>query len=46
MEVNILIKNECVNQESKEEIKYMEANENENTTVRNIWDAVKTVLGG
>ena len=26
--------------------KYMEANENENTTVQTLWDAAKTVLRG
>ena len=42
------MKNEWVNQEIKEEIfkKYMEANENENTTVQNLWDAAKTDLRG
>ena len=42
---NILLKNEWVNQEIKEELKkYMEANENENITVQNLWDAAKVVL--
>ena len=44
---NILVKNEWVRQKIKEEIKrYMEANENENMTVQNFWDAVRAVLGG
>ena len=35
----ILLKNEWVNQEIKEEfLKIMEKNENENTTVQNLWD--------
>ena len=35
------------NQEIKEEIKkYMEANKNDNTTVQNLWDAVKKVIKG
>ena len=34
---NILLKNEWVNQEVKEEIKkYMEVNENDNTTTQNL----------
>ena len=44
---NILLKNEWVNQALKEEIKtYMEASENENMTVRILWDAAKAVLRG
>ena len=44
---NNLLKNEWVKQEFKEEIKkYMEANENENTTFQNLWDAAKAVIRG
>ena len=44
---NILLKNEWVNQEIKEKRKkYMEANENENMTVQNLWDAAKAVIRG
>ena len=44
---NILLKNEWANQEVKEEIKkYMEANENDNTTTQNLWEAAKLVLKG
>ena len=44
---NILRKNEWANQEVKEEIKmYMEANENDNTMARNLWDAAKVVIRG
>ena len=40
----ILLKNKWVNQEVKEEIKkYMEANENDNTTTPNLWDVAKVV---
>ena len=48
MEVRtILLKDERVNQEIKEELKrFMETNENEDTTVRNLWDAAKAVLRG
>ena len=42
---NILLKNEWANQEVKEEIKkYIETNENENTTTQNFWDAAKAVI--
>ena len=36
---NMLLNNEWVNNEIKEEIKrYLETNENENTTIPNLWD--------
>ena len=42
---NILLKNEWANQAVKEEIKkYMEVNENDNTTIQNLWDAAKAVI--
>jgi len=41
----MLLNNEWVNQEIKEEIKnYMETSEYENTMVQNLWDAAKAVL--
>ena len=44
---NILLKNEWANQEVKEEIKkFMEANENDNTTTQNLWDTAKAVIRG
>uniref|UniRef100_A0A671F145 exodeoxyribonuclease III n=1 Tax=Rhinolophus ferrumequinum TaxID=59479 RepID=A0A671F145_RHIFE len=44
---NLLLNNEWVKQEIKEEIKrYFETNENENTTTQNLWDAAKAVLRG
>ena len=44
---NILLKNEWANQEVKEEVeKYMEANENDNTTAQNLWDAEKKFVRG
>ena len=48
MEVkDTLLKNEWVNQAIREEIKkYMETNENENTTIQTLWDAAKAVLRG
>ena len=43
----ILLKDDRVNQEIKEELKrFMETNENEDTTVQNLWDAAKAVLRG
>ena len=42
---NMLLKNQWVNDKIKEEIrKYLETNENENTTLQNLWDAGKAVL--
>ena len=42
---NILLKNQWVNNEAKEEIfKYLETNDNENTTIQNLWDAAMQFL--
>ena len=42
-----MILNDTLDQEAKEEIKKcMEANENDNTTAQNLWDAAKTVIRG
>ena len=42
---SILIKDEWANQEIREELKrYMETNENEDTTIQNLWDTTKAVL--
>ena len=39
---NILIKDERVNREIRKEFKrFMETNENEDTTIQNLWDAAK-----
>ena len=44
---NMLLNNEQVNNEIKEEIKsYLEANENEDTTIPNPWDTRKASLRG
>ena len=41
----ILLKDERVNQEIKEELKrFMETTENEDTTIQNLWDTEKAVL--
>ena len=41
----ILLKNERVNQEVREELKrFMETRENEDTIIQNLWDAEKAVL--
>ena len=43
---NMLLNNEWVNNEIKEEIKkYLKTNENEHTTIQNLWDIVKAVQG-
>ena len=44
---NTLLNNREITEEIKEEIKnYLEANDNENTTIQNLWGAAKAVLGG
>ena len=44
---NMLSNNEWVNNEIKEEIKrYLEINENEDTTIQNLWDTAKAILRG
>ena len=41
----MLLNNQDITEEIKEEIKkYLETNNNENTTTQNLWDAAKTVL--
>ena len=44
---NTLLNNQKITKEIKEEIKkYLETNDNENTTIQNLWDAAKAVLIG
>ena len=44
---NILLKNDWVKEEIKCEIKrYIETNENDNTTYQNFWDGTKSVIRG
>ena len=44
---NMLLQNQWVNEESKKEIKkYLEKNDNEDTTSQNLRDATKAVLRG
>ena len=43
----MLLKNWCVNEEIKEEIKkYLKTNDNEDISTQNLWDATKAVLRG
>ena len=47
MKGNMLLNNEGINSEIKEEIKrYLQTNENEDTTIQNLWDTGKPSLRG
>ena len=41
-----LLNNEEITEEIKEEINYIETDDNENTRTQNLWDAAKAVLRG
>ena len=44
---NMLLRNQWISEEIKKEIeKYLETNDNEDTTSQNLWDAAKAVLRG
>ena len=44
---NTLVNNQEITEEIKVEIKkYLETNDNENTTIQNLWDAAKAVIRG
>ena len=43
----MLLNNQEITEEIKEENKkYLETNDNENTTIQNLWDAAKAILRG
>ena len=42
----MLLNNEWVKNEIKEEIKFLETNEHKHTTVQNLWDTRNAVLRG
>ena len=43
----MLLHNQWITKEIKEEIqKYLETNENESTSIQDLWDTAKAVLGG
>ena len=45
--MQVKLNNEWVNNEIKEEIKrYLETNENEDTTIQNLWDTRRAILRG
>ena len=44
---NMLLNNQGITEEIKEEIKkYLEANDNKDMTLQNLWDAAKAILRG
>ena len=44
---NMLLNNQWITEEIKEEIKkYLEANDNKDMMLRNLWDAAKAILRG
>ena len=44
---NMLLNNQWITEESKDEIKkYLDTDENESTTTQNLWDAAKAVIRG
>ena len=43
----MLLNNQCITEEIKGEVKkYLEINDNKNTTIQNLWDSAKAILRG
>ena len=43
---NVLLNNQWMAEKNKEEIKYLETNENRSMVIQNPWDAAEAVLTG
>ena len=43
---SVILNNQEITEEIKEVTKYIETNDNENTTTQNLWDTAKAVLRG
>ena len=43
---NVLLNNQWITEKNKEEIKYLETNENRSMMIENPWDAAEAVLTG
>ena len=43
---NVLLNNQWITEKNKEEIKYLETNENRSMMIENPWDAAEEVLTG
>ena len=43
---NVLLNNQWITEKNKQEIKYLETNENRSMMIKNPWDAAEAVLTG